>query len=334
MSFSRRPSNEGPEMEEQKEEAPRGVTIPLSTPEEKPPTQKMPATTQKDSSSKTDERLDLGPQTVTGKPDPKNTEEGMDPIVPFGDDPSDYGPLEEVKVEEEEEEEEEEVENEEEENKEKKLQEQDEHKPNSSTESIQTLQPPISDYFTPMTRPVLQPKYILRGHTSSIHALVFIRGNTRLLSGDAEGWVLMWDVSTRRAVAVWRAHKNAILGMAAWENDKIITHGRDQKLCVWKLDPTDEINLSKILPAAEAEEEEEGQQAGSSRAHRPAPWLLHVLEMNTLNFCAFSMSPAQFPLGNDGERQQDRASPIYLTVPNALNSDNVRTPGSSRWIVK
>ena len=74
-----------------------------------------------------------------------------------------------------------------------------------------------------MKLPPAQPTYVLRGHTAAIHSVEFLRANTRLLSGDGDGWVVLWDVITKRPVTVWRAHEDAILGMAAWDSDKIIT---------------------------------------------------------------------------------------------------------------
>ena len=49
-----------------------------------------------------------------------------------------------------------------------------------------------------------------------MHAVAFVSGNRRLLTGDAEGWVVVWDVVTKRADAVWRAHQEPVLGLAAW----------------------------------------------------------------------------------------------------------------------
>ena len=71
--------------------------------------------------------------------------------------------------------------------------------------------------------PPAQPSYILRGHASQIHSAQFVRQNSRLLTGDAEGWVVYWNVETKRALAVWKAHDGPILGTAEWGRDKIIT---------------------------------------------------------------------------------------------------------------
>lgn len=69
----------------------------------------------------------------------------------------------------------------------------------------------------------LQPSYVFRGHSAPIHAVHFLRSNSRLITGDAEGWVVLWNMVTRRPAAVWRPHTAAILGLGAWGDDKIIT---------------------------------------------------------------------------------------------------------------
>lgn len=73
------------------------------------------------------------------------------------------------------------------------------------------------------SQPVAQPVYVLRGHGSQIHVVHFLRQNTRLITGDADGWVVVWDLTIKRPVAVWRAHSAAILGISHWGSDKIIT---------------------------------------------------------------------------------------------------------------
>ncbi|KAM0348602.1 hypothetical protein ACHAPU_004036 [Fusarium lateritium] len=124
------------------------------------------------------------------------------------------------------------------------------------------------------------PKSILRGHKSQIHAAAFIRSNERLVTGDADGFVVLWDLTIMRPRAVWRAHEKALLGLRGWGDDKIITHGRDLKLIVWKLGEADEEHLSTALPVEEVS------------TPRAQPWILHLLEVNTLNFCAFAICPS------------------------------------------
>ncbi len=74
-----------------------------------------------------------------------------------------------------------------------------------------------------MSQPPAQPYYILRGHAAQIHSTSFIKANTRLVTGDADGWIVVWGLETKRATAVWRAHEGAILESAAWGQDRLIT---------------------------------------------------------------------------------------------------------------
>jgi len=68
-----------------------------------------------------------------------------------------------------------------------------------------------------------QPKSILRGHKAQVHAAAFVRANHRLVTGDADGFIVAWDLTIMRPRAVWKAHDNAILGIASWGDDRLIT---------------------------------------------------------------------------------------------------------------
>ncbi|RYP73692.1 hypothetical protein DL769_004163 [Monosporascus sp. CRB-8-3] len=150
-------------------------------------------------------------------------------------------------------------------------------------------------------RPAVQPKSVLRGHKAQVHATTFVRSNQRLASGDAEGFVVLWDLTIMRPSAVWLAHEKAILGIAGWGNDKIITHGRDNRLVVWKVAAEDEDALSTALPL---------DQSVSARAQ---PWILHVLEVNTMNFCSFAQCRPDPGPANDE---------LLIAVPNTLSSES------------
>ncbi|KAK3389837.1 WD40-repeat-containing domain protein [Podospora didyma] len=159
-----------------------------------------------------------------------------------------------------------------------------------------------------------QPKSILRGHKTQVHAAVFVRSNERLLTGDADGFVVVWDLIIMRTRAVWQAHTGGILGIAGWGPDKIITHGRDNKLVVWKLGVEDEARMSTVLPL------------DPSKESRPHPWILHMLEVNTMNFCSFSYCPA-----SPGSTYVPHE--ILIAVPNTLASEAVdifHLPSQSR----
>lgn len=71
--------------------------------------------------------------------------------------------------------------------------------------------------------PPAQPAYILRGHAVPVHSLLFLNDNLWLISGDADGYVVLWILTTKRPIAVWQAHEGSILGLGVWNNDKLIT---------------------------------------------------------------------------------------------------------------
>ncbi|KAK1251194.1 hypothetical protein MKX07_005749 [Trichoderma sp. CBMAI-0711] len=160
-----------------------------------------------------------------------------------------------------------------------------------------------------MAESIPSPKAILRGHKAQIHAATFVRHNERLATGDAEGWVVLWDLTIMRPRAVWRAHENAILGIRGWGRDSIITHGRDHKLIVWRVREEDEDRLSVALPLEE------------TPTPRPQPWVLHLLEVNTMNFCSFAAC-----LGDAAQGSLDSAAStaqVLIAVPNTLASEAI-----------
>lgn len=79
----------------------------------------------------------------------------------------------------------------------------------------------------------------------------------------------------------------------------ICSHGRDGTLKVWQLRESEEDSFSTDLPM-ETETE-----------HRKEAWLLHSLDVNTLNFCAFSMCDAQ----TSTPINPDQTRPLLVAVP-------------------
>ncbi|KAK6539755.1 ASTRA complex subunit [Orbilia ellipsospora] len=156
-----------------------------------------------------------------------------------------------------------------------------------------------------------QPVYVIRGHTSPVHALHFYRSNSRLISADADGWLVLWDVTIRRPIAAWKAHDGPVLAVADWDNSNIIiTHGRDHKIRVWEVQPETEEGLDKRLPAL----------TSSSSASKQPP-LLHELDVNALNFCAFAICHD----GADGGEDPGKVNlkPLLLAVPSSRDTDTI-----------
>ncbi|PGH02410.1 hypothetical protein AJ79_07642 [Helicocarpus griseus UAMH5409] len=180
--------------------------------------------------------------------------------------------------------------------------------------------------------PPATPVYVLRGHSSPIHALRFYANNSRLISADADGWVVVWNMGTKRAVASWKAHESAVLGVEGvdFSSDRdrdekgwsgsgsdrwVFTHGRDHKLRVWRLNLADEEVLSKELPVDESR----------STHSRNDPWMFHSLSVNALNFCAFALCRVQFAMGDSEPSSEDtkQAPVFFLAVSNALNTGGI-----------
>ena len=71
--------------------------------------------------------------------------------------------------------------------------------------------------------PPAQPDFVLRGHSAQIHAVHFTQDNSRLLTADADGWIVCWNLAFKRPTAVWKGHSNAILAIGTWGKDRVIT---------------------------------------------------------------------------------------------------------------
>ncbi|EKM58244.1 uncharacterized protein PHACADRAFT_182611 [Phanerochaete carnosa HHB-10118-sp] len=143
--------------------------------------------------------------------------------------------------------------------------------------------------------PPSAPTHLIRAHLTAANALHFSSDNERLYSGDAEGNVIITSTRSLRPLANWRAHTNSVLGIEEWE-DNIITHGRDNKLHVWRLllDPARKVGESATTP-------------GLSK-----PELRYSMDVNALNYCRFSLLPLQ---------DQTESGPVaLLAVPNLIES--------------
>lgn len=186
-----------------------------------------------------------------------------------------------------------------------------------------------------------QPKAILRGHNAQIHVARFIRNNERLVTGDAEGFMVVWDLTIMRPRAVWRAHQKTILSVEEWGPERLITyvsgpnlhgdtlscvlypwmraddcfprsHGRDNELTVWKFGAADEARLSQALPLDGVPDT------------RLKPWIQHILPVNAMNFCAFAMASCS------AELSVAESNEILVSTPNAMHVEGVRSLACNR----
>lgn len=180
------------------------------------------------------------------------------------------------------------------------------------------------------------PLFVLRHHSAQINALSLVlpapppppdpqlaegssssrRSRSRppvLCSGDADGWIAVTDLDSRRALAVWRAHDDGVLGIEHLAGGRIITYvrssciirlvterphlhrsGRDNKLHIWAL-PSRLPTLGRHSAAVSA-----------------PPTLLASMDVNSLNYCRFSILP------KSAKRDES-----WIAMPNLTDSETV-----------
>ena len=114
----------------------------------------------------------------------------------------------------------------------------------------------------------------------------------------------MHFVNLIQSSELWRRVLIFLLAILNSQSDVCCRHGKDNKLIVWKLSEEDEASMSTVLPVDTPPEP------------RKQPWLLNILEVNTMNFCSF----AQAPLPSDDEGSEE----LLIAVPNTMSSESVR----------
>ncbi|KAJ3145835.1 Guanine nucleotide binding protein (G protein), beta polypeptide 1-like [Geranomyces variabilis] len=85
------------------------------------------------------------------------------------------------------------------------------------------------------SRPPPDPLYVLRAHGADVTAVCFLHNDLYLASGDVEGKVIIWSMTTRRPVQKWQAHTSGILAVHQIPGDRLLSHGRDDQLHIWDL---------------------------------------------------------------------------------------------------
>jgi len=141
------------------------------------------------------------------------------------------------------------------------------------------------------------PLHIIRSHSSAVSALFISGDNERIYSGDISGLVVITSTRSLRPMASWKAHTDGLLGVEEW-GKQVITHGRDNKLHIWKLPSGSQIP-STVRGSASA--------PGALTLE-----LRHSLDVNALNFCRFSLLPLDVRPSTDMR--------ALVAVPNLVES--------------
>eukprot|EP00052_Salpingoeca_macrocollata_P027225 m.257759 g.257759 ORF g.257759 m.257759 type:complete len:571 (-) comp22711_c1_seq6:33-1745(-) len=77
---------------------------------------------------------------------------------------------------------------------------------------------------------------VLQGHTKPVHAVCFGPHGAALLSGDAGGSVLLWDITTRAVRLRLNPHWSAVTSLAVSTDGRLaVSAADDRTLCLWHL---------------------------------------------------------------------------------------------------
>ncbi|OZJ05423.1 hypothetical protein BZG36_01652 [Bifiguratus adelaidae] len=102
-----------------------------------------------------------------------------------------------------------------------------------------------------MSRPPPEPVYVLRGHEAEIHCVKFLWNNEYLATGDLSGRLCLWNLSTKRARASWKAHSESILAIESWQEDTLLSQARDNKTILWRLPQDFRVQSTEVGPEPE-----------------------------------------------------------------------------------
>ncbi|GEQ71940.1 hypothetical protein JCM33374_g5626 [Metschnikowia sp. JCM 33374] len=78
------------------------------------------------------------------------------------------------------------------------------------------------------------PKFSLRAHKAALTCI--ITHQDKLISSDRDGWIIVWNLASRRPMALWRGHDGHILTLKSTSMG-LISHGRDSMIRIWNLSP-------------------------------------------------------------------------------------------------
>ncbi|ORZ36978.1 hypothetical protein BCR44DRAFT_1049818 [Catenaria anguillulae PL171] len=78
------------------------------------------------------------------------------------------------------------------------------------------------------------PAFVLRGHQAAVVYTDFAPSPANLLvSGDADGKVILWNLHTFFPIAKWSPHPRQVLCCRFLTSDRLLTMGRNDGICIW-----------------------------------------------------------------------------------------------------
>ncbi|XP_014427306.1 guanine nucleotide-binding protein subunit beta-like protein 1 isoform X1 [Pelodiscus sinensis] len=93
-----------------------------------------------------------------------------------------------------------------------------------------------------MALPPPDPQFVLRGTSAEVNTLHFYCGGQEpnypiLFSGSSNGLIHIWNLKTRRVDTILDGHegKSVYCVKAIYGKDRLLSQGRNQKICLWDL---------------------------------------------------------------------------------------------------
>ncbi|KAI8994471.1 WD40-repeat-containing domain protein [Pilobolus umbonatus] len=83
-------------------------------------------------------------------------------------------------------------------------------------------------------KPPPSPVYIFREHESTVNYVHLFNEDEYFTSCDADGWIIIWRMRTKRPILKWKGHEDSCLKVTV-NNGLLISQGRDNMIHIWKL---------------------------------------------------------------------------------------------------
>lgn len=134
----------------------------------------------------------------------------------------------------------------------------------------------------------------LRGHLNDITCTepYYSAENVSLISADSKGWIIWWDINTRRPNCVWKGHDSNIVTIRQICNGLLLTHSKDSDIKIWDIEkfkdgsremPAEKYNSVQYFNVGDAEENDN---ILKNELLEKFPLPEHtVIPVNALNYC-------------------------------------------------
>ncbi|BGP19252.1 Astra associated protein 1 Asa1 [Rhodosporidiobolus nylandii] len=175
----------------------------------------------------------------------------------------------------------------------------------------------------------LQPSYILRSHSTVVSLLRFTR--------DTDGYVVLWELRTRRARYCWKAHDGGVLGVDEFAGG-VLTQGRDNNLRFFPLPPSASSSSSSVLPGAATAVHSHSSPTPGLSFDAPAevggPGMAWEMGVNAMTFCGMGLLRLPLPSGagqdGKGKAGEEQALVAVVSLTKDEFVDILHLPSQSR----